>query len=156
MRKTKIVCTMGPATDQDDRLRQLIVMGMNVARLNFSHETHLEHKDRLERIRRISSELGQPIALMLDTRGPQIRTGTFINGSIDLREGEEVVVTASDQKGNDKLIPVTYDNIHKDLHEGSRILIDDGLIELSVQRISGENIICRIVNGGPVSDQLPI
>jgi pyruvate kinase len=156
MRKTKIICTMGPAVDQDDRLRQLVVMGMNVARLNFSHGTHPEHKDRIERIRRISSELDQPIALMLDTNGPQIRTGTFINGRIDLREGEEVVVTASDEMGNDQLIPVTYDNIHKDLREGSRILIDDGLIELSVQRISGENIICRIVNGGPVSDNKSI
>ena len=156
MRKTKIICTMGPAVDQDGVLRQMVGMGMNVARLNFSHGSHLEHMGRIDRIRKISSELGQPIALLLDTRGPEIRTGPFVNGKIELHDGEEVIVTASDEQGNEKLIPVTYADIHKDLHQGSRILIDDGLIELTVQRVSGKNVICRIVNGGPVSDRKSI
>ncbi|MEA4888012.1 MAG: pyruvate kinase [Clostridiaceae bacterium] len=156
LRKTKIICTMGPAVDQDDVLRQLMIHGMNVARLNFSHGTHAEHLERVNRIKQLRSELNLPIALLLDTKGPEIRTGVFENGQIRLIEGSAITVRAGDEPGNNQLITVSYANIHTDLHRGSHILIDDGLIELEVMDITGKDVHCQVRNGGTLSDHKSI
>lgn len=152
MRRTKIICTMGPASDHDDVLEQLMLKGMNVARLNFSHGSHEEHKKRIDRIKQLRDEMNLPVALLLDTKGPEIRTGTFTEGKIMLQEGDKVTVVASTQPGNKNMISVSYANIHHDLRLGSRILIDDGLVELLVQEIDGVNVHCEVLNGGPVSN----
>ncbi len=152
MRKTKIVCTMGPSVDQDDIMRELILQGMSVARFNFSHGGHDEHRMRIERLKRLRDELNLPIAALLDTKGPEIRTGVFENGPVTLHENDTVVVQAGDMPGNDKLIPVSYKTIATDLKPGASILIDDGLVELEVIRIEGEQVICRVLNTGTISD----
>ena len=156
MRKTKIICTMGPAVDQDEILLQLMQRGMNVARLNFSHGSHEEHLVRINRIKRLREELNLPIALLLDTKGPEIRTGNFENNRILLEEGDRVTVKASSELGNQSLITVTYADIHKDLKPNDRILIDDGLIELEVQEIVDKELHCVVLNGGPVSNHKSI
>ncbi|MDD2533170.1 MAG: pyruvate kinase [Eubacteriales bacterium] len=156
MRKTKIICTMGPAVDNDDILIQLMQKGMNVARLNFSHGTHEEHLVRINRIKRLRDELNLPIALLLDTKGPEIRTGNFENNKIMLEEGARVTVEASTELGNESLITVSYAKIHEDLKPGDRILIDDGLIELEVLEIEGKSLRCVVNNGGPVSNHKSI
>lgn len=156
MRKTKIICTMGPAVDQDELLIQLMQKGMNVARLNFSHGSHEEHLVRIDRIKRLRTELNLPIALLLDTKGPEIRTGNFENNKIMLEEGAHVTVMHSTDLGNQNLITVSYDKIHEDLKPGNRILIDDGLIELEVLEIDGKSLRCVVNNGGPVSNHKSI
>lgn len=153
MRKTKIICTMGPALDQDDLLREMLINGMNVARFNFSHGSHQEHLGRVQRVRRLSEALDLPVACLLDTRGPEIRTGHFEEGSVVLTTGDLLVLSATEAMGNRHLIPVSYELIHEDVQPGSRILIDDGLIELSVQEIVGHEVHCRVMNGGVVSDR---
>ncbi|NCC49443.1 MAG: hypothetical protein EOM13_10380, partial [Clostridia bacterium] len=153
MRKTKIICTMGPALDQDDLLKSMLTNGMNVARFNFSHGSHQEHLGRVQRVRRLSEALDQPVALLLDTRGPEIRTGHFEEGSVRLETGDLLVLSATDALGSRQLIPVSYEMIHEDVQPGSQILIDDGLIELSVQEIVGREVHCRVMNGGVVSDR---
>lgn len=156
MRKTKIICTMGPAVDHDDVLRQLIEKGMNVARLNFSHGTHEEHRERVDRIKRLRQEMNVPLALLLDTKGPEIRTGNFEQGKVMLNEGSKVVLTADTVLGNESLIPVSYQDIAVDLTAGSRVLIDDGLVELEVVRIDGGDVHCIVLNSGPVSNHKSI
>lgn len=156
MRKTKIICTMGPAIDQDDVLQQLMLRGMNVARLNFSHGNHEEQLGRVNRIKQLREALNLPIALLLDTKGPEIRTGNFENNRILLEEGAKVIVEASSALGNQGLITVTYADIHQDLRVGNRILIDDGLIELEVQEVIGTQLHCVVLNGGPVSNHKSI
>ena len=153
MRKTKIICTMGPALDQDDVLHSLLEQGMDVARFNFSHGSHDEHGMRIERVRRLCKEKGKSLALLLDTRGPEIRTGTFDSGQIMLHEGDQVIVRATQESGNETLIPVTYNNMYQDIRRHSKILIDDGLIELVVLQIVGKDIHCEVCNGGLVSDK---
>ncbi len=152
MHRTKIICTMGPAVDNDEVLEQLMLKGMNVARLNFSHGSHDDHRKRADRIKRLRDQHNLPIALLLDTKGPEIRTGTFAEGKILLEEGDKVTVTATAQPGTRQLITVSYANIHKDLKPGSRILIDDGLVELVVLAIEDGNVQCEVLNGGPVSN----
>lgn len=156
MRKTKIICTMGPAVDNDDVLKQLMLKGMNVARLNFSHGTHEEHLTRINRIKRLRQELNLPIAILLDTKGPEIRTGNFENNKIMLEEGAYVTVMHSSDLGNESLITVSYNRIHEDLKPGNRILIDDGLIELEVLEVEGKALRCVVNNGGPVSNHKSI
>ncbi len=152
MRKTKIVCTMGPSVDQDDIMRQLILQGMNVARFNFSHGGHEEHRLRIDRLKRLREELDLPIAALLDTKGPEIRTGVFEHGSITLNENDTVIVQAGDMPGTEKLIPVSYATIADDVSEGSSILIDDGLVELEVLRVENGQVICRVRNSGTISN----
>lgn len=156
MRKTKIICTMGPAVDQDDVLLSLMQRGMNVARLNFSHGSHEEHLGRVQRIKKLREQLNLPIAMLLDTKGPEIRTGNFANNRIQLEEGALVTVAASQELGSETFIPVSYADIHKDLKVGDRILIDDGLIELEVMDIENELLRCVVQNGGPVSNHKSI
>jgi len=156
MRKTKIICTMGPAVDQDEVLRRLIEKGMNVARLNFSHGSHEEHRVRVDRIKRLRQELNVPIALLLDTKGPEIRTGQFEKGTVQLKEGNRVVLTTDDVVGNEELIPVSYQDMAKDVVIGSHVLIDDGLVELQVSRVEDGKIHCVVLNSGPVSNHKSI
>ena len=156
MRKTKIICTMGPAVDQDDVLISLMQRGMNVARLNFSHGSHEEHLGRVQRIKTLREQLNLPIAMLLDTKGPEIRTGNFANNRIQLEEGAQITVAASQELGSETFIPVSYADIHKDLKGGDRILIDDGLIELEVLEIDDTQLRCVVLNGGPVSNHKSI
>ncbi|NLY44194.1 MAG: pyruvate kinase [Clostridiaceae bacterium] len=152
MRKTKIVCTLGPATDDPDILRKLMQNGMNVARLNFSHGTHEEQQKRVDLFKQIRDELGLPIALLLDTKGPEIRLGNFETGSVDLKEGQLFTLTVRDVLGNDEMVSVSYKGLPDDVSVGNRILIDDGLIELLVREVDGPDIRCEVQNEGKVSN----
>ncbi len=156
MRKTKIICTLGPAVDNDEMLRKLILAGMNCARFNFSHGTHETHLATYLRLRRIRDELGRPVATMLDTKGPEIRVKTFRDGPVTLTEGEQFILTTQDVEGDSTRVSVTYENLHNEVEKGTRILIDDGLIELSVVSIQGSEISCRIVSGGVLSNNKSI
>lgn len=152
MRKTKIVCTLGPATDNEDVLRKLMLAGMNVARLNFSHGTHEEQKKRMDMVKKLRAELGLPIAILLDTKGPEIRTRDFEGGKAELKAGDFFTLTTRDLVGDSTITSITYKDLYKDVQIGTHILIDDGLIELQVTSISGEDILCTVITGGPVSN----
>lgn len=151
LRKTKIICTLGPATDNEDVLRELILGGMDVARFNMSHGSHEDHKRRADTVKRLRKELNKPVATLLDTRGPEIRTGNFKNKSVTLNEGQLFTLTTKDIEGDENICSITYKNLTKDVSEGSRILIDDGLIEMHVKSVSSTEIVCKVVNGGTVS-----
>lgn len=156
MKKTKIICTMGPALEDDGLLRELMLSGMNVARLNFSHGDHEEHLGRVERIKALRSELDVPLALLLDTKGPEIRTGNFAGGRIELSEGSVVTLLPGNDIGDEKTIYVSYHDFYQDIDIGSPILIDDGLVELEVMSIDDSQVKCRVLNGGPVSNHKSI
>lgn len=151
-KKTKIVCTMGPATDSDEILRQLVLNGLNVCRFNFSHGSHEEHKIRMDRTKRIREELNEPIAILLDTKGPEIRTGDF-EESIILEEGEKFVITMDDCIGNKERCTVSYKGMVDDVKLGDTILIDDGLVALKIVEIRGNDIITVVENSGKVSSK---
>ena len=153
MRRSKIVCTIGPASDSMEVIKRLLLAGMNVARLNFSHSTHEEHAKRIAIIRRVSGEVGKNVAIMLDTKGPEIRLGYFKEEPVLLVEGEEVTMTTQDIKGDKSLIPVNYPGLPADVHPGDSILIADGLIGLKVIAASESDIRCLVVNGGELSSQ---
>ena len=153
MRRTKIVCTIGPATSSEERLEQLMRAGMNVARLNFSHSTHQEHELVIERVRAISTRLGYPVAILLDLQGPKIRTGPLQDGKpIMLVDGTHVTITTRDVVGNAQLISTTYQALPQDVKIGDRILIDDGLLELRVIGKSETNVECAVVHGGQLGE----
>lgn len=152
MRKTKIICTMGPSTEKGDTLKKLIEAGMNVARMNFSHGDFEEHGGRLKSLRQYSKELGLPVAALLDTKGPEIRLGDFEAGKVELKQGQEFTLTARDILGTEKEVSITYKELPKDVKPGSSILLDDGLIGLEVKKVSGDDIVCTVMNGGPVSN----
>lgn len=152
MRKTKIICTLGPATMDKEVLTQLCLAGMNVARMNFSHGTHDSHLDMLYRLQEVREKLGLPIAAMCDTRGPEIRTGCFEGGAAELRIGQSFTFYGQEKLGSAEGCSTTYSNLHNVLRPGSRVCIDDGLIELVVQEIRGEDVICTVSNGGQVKD----
>lgn len=151
-RKTKIICTLGPATDNEDVLRKLIINGMNVARFNFSHGTYEEHGRRLAMLRRLCKELNMPVAALMDTKGPEIRTGHFVNKGVNLQEGTKVVISHEDVLGTAEKFSVSYKDMDKDLKKGDQILIDDGLVGLRVESIEDRDIHCVCTNSGPVSD----
>lgn len=152
MRRTKIVCTIGPASDSRDMLSGLVENGMDVARLNFSHGSHQEHLKRVAAIKEVREELGKPVAILLDTKGPEIRLKTFKGGKAVLREGNRFVLTTREIEGTDEAASITYEGLPSDVKKGDTILLDDGLIELKVEEISGEDIVCLVVNGGEVSN----
>ena len=132
MRKTKIICTLGPASEEDAVLRQLMEAGMDVARFNFSHSTQADHKRRFQQVDRLRRELGLPVATLLDTRGPEIRVGLFAEGRIQLEKGERFTLTTEEITGTRERASITYKNLPRDIVDGCRILIDDGLIEMQV------------------------
>lgn len=152
MRKTKIICTLGPAVDNEEVLKKLMLLGMNVARLNFSHGTHEQHKERVDMFKKVRESLKLPIPLLLDTKGPEIRTGKFETGEVQLNEGESITLVNEDIIGNNTKASVTYKELYKDVKEGSRILINDGLVELEVCEIKDNDIRCKVLNGGVIGN----
>ncbi len=153
MRKTKIVCTMGPATEDDVVLRGLMLAGMEVARINFSHGTHESAKRVMDRIKRIRSELDLPIAILLDTKGPEIRIKTFKEGKVNLSAGQRFTLYTEDVEGDENGVSITYADLPKDIKPGTTLLIDDGLIELEALTVKNGKIVCEVRNGGVVSDR---
>lgn len=153
MRKTKIICTIGPACDNEETLTEMCRAGMNVARLNFSHGTHEEHLARIRLIRSVREKLGLPIAIMLDTKGPEYRIKTFENGRITLKDGDTFTLTTEDIIGNQERVSVTYQNLTRELHPGDTVLINNGLVILEVREITGADVICHVVTGGDLSNR---
>lgn len=154
MKKTKIICTMGPNSDNRDIMKQLVLNGMDVARFNFSHGSHEEHKKRYLQLREVADEAGIPVAALLDTKGPEIRTGVLKGGNkVILREGQEFILTTEETDGDESMVHINYSGLTADVKEGNRILIDDGLIELHVKSVSGPRIICQVVNGGELGER---
>lgn len=154
MKKTKIICTMGPNTSDPELMRALAEHGMDVARFNFSHGDYEEQKARLDLLKEIREELDLPIAALLDTKGPEIRTGVLKDGKkVTLKEGDTYTLTTDDIVGDEKTGFITYERLHEDVEPGNRILIDDGLIELEVTEVCGNNIVCRIINGGELGEK---
>ena len=152
MRKTKIICTIGPASESEERLRELMLAGMNVARFNFSHGTHKEQLGKYNRVLKIRKELGLPVATLLDTKGPEIRLCDFEGGKVELMAGQTFTLTTEEVMGTAERATITYKNLKEDIKAGTTILIDDGLIEMKVEQLTGNDIICRVVNGGFVSN----
>lgn len=153
MRKTKIICTIGPASESEQVMRELILEGMNVARFNFSHGTHEEHLEKLATLKKLREELDKPVAALLDTKGPEIRLGLFKEGKVELKAGQLFTLTTRDVEGDEQIVSITYKNLVNDIHEGSRILLDDGLLELIVEHHTETDIICKVVNGGFISNR---
>ena len=153
VRKTKIICTLGPATDREEVLKQLMLEGMNVARFNFSHGEHADQGKRLETVKRLRKELGLPIATLLDTKGPEIRLGKLKDGKAQLHQGQTFTLTTEEILGDETKVSITYKDLVKDVKSGSRILIDDGLIEMIVQQVTDTEIICNVKNDGAISDR---
>lgn len=155
MKRTKIICTLGPASCNKEVIRELILNGMNIARFNFSHGTHESHAELLKLVREVSDELDMPIATLLDTKGPEIRTGLFEGDKkyVDLAAGDKLVLTNKDVAGNKSMVSITYDGLVNDVSIGSRILVDDGLIELIVESKDSQNIYTRVINGGTLGER---
>jgi pyruvate kinase len=153
MRKTKIICTIGPASEELNQLKNMINNGMNVARLNFSHGTYEEHEMRINRVRQAAIELDCPVAIMLDTKGPEIRTGKLEDGKISLQAGQRFVLTSRNVKGNEDEVQVSYAPLAREVGEGSTILLADGLINLHVEECRGDDLICSVVNGGVLGEK---
>ncbi|MEG2429315.1 MAG: pyruvate kinase, partial [Oscillospiraceae bacterium] len=153
MRKTKIICTLGPATNEDEIVEQLMLNGMSVARFNFSHSTHEEHKVRFDQLVKIRTKLGLPVAALLDTKGPEIRIGLIKNDKTELKKGEKLILTTDDVLGTNKRVSITYKDLPQDIKVSDKILIDDGLIALDVISINGNDIECKILNDGVISNR---
>ena len=153
MRRTKIICTMGPATDNEEVLKDLMLAGMDVARLNFSHGTHEEALERINLIKKVREELDIPVAILLDTKGPEVRVKNFKKGKVQLKEGQKFTLCTDDVEGDETQVSITYSNLPNDVKVGNRILIDDGLIEMEVLSVKGTRILCQVKNGGVVSDK---
>ena len=154
MRSTKIICTMGPNTDRKTVMKSLVKNGMNVARFNFSHGDHEEQRERMNLLKNVREELDRPVAILLDTKGPEIRTGLLEGGKkVTLREGSEFILYTEEMTGNETGCCVTYPGLAKDVKPGDRILIDDGLIELKVKQIKSGNMVCHVENGGELGER---
>lgn len=153
MRKTKIICTVGPATDDESVMRELMVNGMNVARFNFSHSDYATHQKRFEQIVKLRSELDLPIATLLDTKGPEIRLGKFAdNKPVEIHDGDIYILTSDDVICDEKRGSVSFKNLPRDVSAGTQILINDGVIELRAEKVTGNDIICRVIHGGTLSN----
>lgn len=153
MRKTKIVCTIGPACSDENTIRKMCLAGMNVARLNFSHGTYEQHAERIEVIKKVRNELNMPIAIMLDTKGPEYRIKTFKNGKVELKEGDIFTFTVNDVDGDENMVSVSYKGLPNDLNVGDRILLNNGLMLFTVQEVTKTDVICKTVIGGTLSDR---
>ena len=153
MRKTKIVCTIGPACENEETIKQMVLAGMNVARLNFSHNTTEDHLRRLNIIKKVREELKMPVAILLDTKGPEYRVGVFENDSVTIKEGDTFTFTTEDVLGNNEKVSVNYKNLHEDLEVGDTVLVNNGLLEFKVKEIAGRDIICTTIAGGVCSNR---
>ncbi len=152
MKKTKIVCTIGPSTDDDNVLREMMKSGMDVARFNFSHSEHEVHQKRFEQVCRLRDELGLNIATLLDTKGPEVRLKSFKQGSVIIKDGEQFTLTTRDVEGDETVCSITFANLPKDVSVGTAILIDDGAIELCAESVNSTDIVCKVIRGGKISD----
>ena len=152
MRNTKFKCTIGPESEREERFRELLLPGSYVARFNFSHGSHEEHKAKFDRVIKVSSELKLPVATLLDTKGPEIRLKDIEGGKTELVSGQKFILTTEDILGNNEKVTITYKGLKDDINVGTTILIDDGLIEMVVDEINETDIICSVVNGGPISN----
>ena len=150
MRKTKIICTLGPSTDKGDVLRDLIANGMNVARFNFSHGSYEEHGGRLAKLKALREELGRPVAALLDTKGPEIRLKEFKNGVEMLEAGQTFTLTTRDVEGTKEICSITYKDLPQDVAPGGTIMLDDGLIKLQIQTVNDTDIVCKVLNNGKI------
>lgn len=154
MKKTKIICTMGPNTNDRSLMKKLVENGMDIARFNFSHGDHKEQKERMDLLKSVREELGRPVAILLDTKGPEIRTGLLKDGQKVALEADRTFTLTSEQlMGDETRVSITYDGLVNDVEIGAKILIDDGLIELEVKKILGTDIVCRIINGGELGQR---
>ena len=153
MRKTKIICTIGPASEKPEVFREMCLQGLNVARLNFSHGTHEEHQKKIDMIKAVRGELKLPIAIMLDTKGPEYRIRTFRNGKITLRDGDDFTFTTREVEGDEHIVSVSYKGLAEDLAPGDRVLVNNGLVIFEVKEIEGTEIRCRVITGGVLSDR---
>lgn len=153
MKKTKIVCTIGPASNREDVLEKMLLAGMNVARLNFSHGDHQGHRETIRRFRKVRSKLGIPAAVLLDTKGPEIRLKDFEEGSISVKPGDSFVLTSREIMGNQRESSVTYKDLPAQVKPGTSVLIDDGRIALQVQEVKDTDVICKVVSGGKISSR---
>ena len=150
MRKTKIICTLGPSTDKDGVLRELVANGMNVARFNFSHGSYEEHKGRLDLLKAVRAELNKPVAALLDTKGPEIRLKEFKNGVEMLEAGQTFTLTTREVEGTKEICSITYKDLPQDVHEGGTIMLDDGLIKLAIKSVTDTDIVCEVLNSGKI------
>lgn len=153
MRKTKIICTLGPSTDEEGIMEELIKNGMDVARFNFSHSDHEEQLARINKLKKLRDKYGKHVAALLDTKGPEIRLKDFKNGKITVKAGDKFILTTEDIEGDENRVAITYKDLTKDLSVGNRVLIDDGLIELKADKITDTDIYCTVVNGGVMSNK---
>lgn len=153
MRKTKIVCTLGPACSDEATITAMCRAGMNVARLNFSHNTHEDHKMRIDLVKKVREKLGLPIAIMLDTKGPEYRIKTFKNGKIALKEGDSFTFTADEIEGDEKKVSINYKGLPNDLQKGDKILLNNGLLSFEVVSTTNTNVNCKVIVGGELSDR---
>jgi len=153
MRKTKIICTIGPACDNEKTLTEMCKAGMNVARLNFSHGTHEDHKEKIELLKSVREKLDLPIAIMLDTKGPEYRIKTFESGKITLADGDKFTFTTEEIIGNQSIVSVSYPHLTEELNEGDRILLNNGLVIFEVESIDGPKAHCTVISGGELSDR---
>ena len=153
MRKTKIVCTIGPASTDKQVFINMCNAGLNVARLNFSHGTHEEHLAKINMIKSVREELNLPIAIMLDTKGPEYRIKTFKNSSVTINDGDTFTLTTRDVQGDENIVSVSYKGLVNDLSVGDRVLINNGLVILDVKEIKDTDIVCKVIVGGTLSDR---
>lgn len=153
MRKTKIICTLGPSSENENVVRQMMIAGMDVARLNFSHGDHSEHKKKIDVVKKLRMKLNKHTAIMLDTKGPEIRLKEFTDNKVTLKDNDIFTLCLYDVEGDNTKVSVTYEDLYKDIHTGTKILIDDGLIELIVEQYNEKEITCKVLNGGIVSNK---
>ena len=153
LRKTKIVCTLGPACETEEIVTEMAKAGMNVARMNFSHNTHADHQRRIDNVKKVREKLGLPIAILLDTKGPEYRIKTFKNGKVFLNEGDAFVFTANDVDGDETIVSVNYKNLAKDLSIGDKILLNNGLLTFEVKETTETDVVCEVIIGGELSDR---
>ena len=152
-RKTKIVCTLGPACETEEIVTEMAKAGMNVARLNFSHNTHADHQRRIDNVKKVREKLGLPIAILLDTKGPEYRIKTFKDGKVFLNEGDTFVFTADDVDGDETIVSVNYKDLAKDLSIGDKILLNNGLLTFEVKETTETDVVCEVIIGGELSDR---
>ena len=153
MRKTKVICTIGPASQNEETLTKMMQAGMNVARVNFSHGTHEEQEEKMKLIKKVREKLNLPVAIMLDTKGPEYRIKTFEEKKITLNDGDTFVFTTDDIVGNQERVAVTYKNLVKELNVGDVIMVNNGLVIFKVKELKGNDAICEVVAGGVLSDR---
>ena len=153
MRKTKIICTIGPASENEETLTQMCLAGMNVARLNFSHGSYEEQGKRIALIKKVRQKLGLPIAIMLDTKGPEYRIRTFASGKVNIEDGADFTFTTDEVEGDETRVSVSYKNLHNELKPGNEITVNNGMLRFAVESIEGTNIHCRCITGGALSNR---